>query len=341
MYDVILIRFGEIGLKGKNRSQFYDQLVDNIKDAVTGLGEYQLKKTHGRIYVFPRDNFDRFLEQIVKVPGVVSASPALISRLDFEDLKQKSLKAFRKGVSAYPTTFKVETRRANKDFPRTSIQISSDIGAIILKNIDQGQGEKLSVDVHNPEHRLYIEIRQEHIYVYTDILEGPGGLPVGSGGRGLLLLSGGIDSPVAGWLGLKRGLELEAIYFHSFPYTSDRVREKVVDLARVLSQYGKRIKLYTTPFTEIQQAIQENCEDKNRITLMRRMMMRIATIIARNNNDQVLLTGESLGQVASQTVESMSVISQAIDMPILRPLVTRDKDEIMDLARDIGTYEIS
>lgn len=341
MYKVILIRFGEIGLKGKNRSTFVNQLISNIKWALKGLANYKLERTYGRIYLYPKDNLEAILDRLRMIPGIVSLSPTAIAPLDYRKLEKTALEVFRDAVEEYPATFKVETRRANKNFPMKSLEISREIGAHILRNINQGKENRLTVDVHNPDFTLNIEVRKDNIYVYTRVIPGPGGLPVGSSGKGLLLLSGGIDSPVAGWLGMKRGMKIEAIYFHSFPYTSDRAKEKVIDLAKVLSRYGGKIKLYISYFTEIQKEIMKHCPRKYNITIMRRMMFRLATEIARRNNDLVLVTGESVGQVASQTLESMQVINAVTNLPVLRPLITMDKTEIMDIAREIGTYETS
>ncbi|ACL70951.1 tRNA uracil 4-sulfurtransferase ThiI [Halothermothrix orenii] len=341
MYKVILIRYGEIALKGQNRHVFINKLIENIKESLKGVGEYKLKKTLGRIYVFPNDNINQFIEKLKMVPGIVSLSPTAVCPLDFDSLKETSVKVLKDAINDYPATFKVETRRANKQFPYKSPEVSREIGAHLLRSINTPDHNILTVDVHNPRYTLKIEIRKKNIYVFTRSISGPGGLPVGSSGKGLLLLSGGIDSPVAGWLAMKRGIELEALYFHSFPYTSDRAKEKVIDLTKVLSRYCKKIKLYVGYFTDIQRAIQENCPQKYYITIMRRMMYRMAERIARKNGDLVLITGESVGQVASQTLESMNVINEVTNMPVLRPLATMNKTEIMDLAREIGTYDIS
>jgi len=337
MYRVILIRYGEISLKGKNRSTFVNQLINNIKWSLKGYGKYELKSTYGRIYLYPEGNMEAIIKRLSMVPGIVSLSPTVEAPLDYQELEKKALKVFKDAVDNYPVTFKVETRRVNKKFPLKSPEISREIGAYILDNINQ----ELTVDVHNPDYTLSIEVRKEQIYIYTRVIPGPGGLPVGSSGKGLLLLSGGLDSPVAGWLGMKRGITIEAIYFHSFPYTDDQAKEKVIELVKILSQYVGRIKLYISYFTEIQKNIMEKCSDKYSVTIMRRIMFRIAEEIACQNDDLVLLTGESVGQVASQTLQSMQVINAVTNLPILRPLITMDKTEIMKIARDIGTYDTS
>lgn len=340
MKQVILIRYGEISLKGKNRSFFVNKLVSNIRSSLKDLGAFKIKTSYGRIYLYSDIDLQSIKSRLKLLPGIVSFSPTALCPLDFKELKQTSYQVLKEAIPNYPCSFKVETKRANKKFPLKSPEISKEIGAYLLKSFNEHK-KKLTVDVHNPEYLLNIEIRKDNIYVYTQIIPGPGGLPVGSGGKGLLLLSGGIDSPVAGYLGMKRGIELEALYFHSFPYTSDRAKEKVIELSKILSKYGGKIKLHISHFTEIQKEIQKYCPEKYNITIMRRMMFRLATTIAKENNNLVLLTGESVGQVASQTLESIQVINEVTNYPVLRPLITMDKSEIMSIARDIGTYETS
>ena len=342
MYDILLIRFGEIALKGKNRSNFLHQLYTNVKKAIEPLGNHQVKKTHGRIYVYPEGNSEKLLDKLKMIPGIVSISPGIKLDLDYQELKEKSLSFFKKEVTNYPTTFKVETRRVNKRFPKNSMEISSEIGSYLLENInDKDQDDKITVDVHEPENRLKIEVRYDNIYIYTRVVDGPGGLPVSSSGKGLLLLSGGIDSPVAGWEAMSRGISLEAIYFHSFPFTGDRAKEKVIDLTKVLSQYGPAINLHIGYFTNIQKAIQEKCPEKYNITIMRRMMYKMAARLAKRREIKALITGESVGQVASQTLESMYVINDVTSVPVLRPLISTDKTKITETAKKIGSYEIS
>ena len=338
MYDVILVRYGEIGLKGQNRSFFVNKLISNIKKAIQKIVNFNIKKTPGRIFIYPEQNYEQILEKLKMIPGIVSVSPTITAELDYDELEKSSLELFKKEVTDFPTTFKVKTNRPNKSFPKNSMEVNRDIGAYILDNYSEDQ---LSVDIHNPEHSLNFDIRNDQVYIFTRTISGPGGLPVGSSGKGLLLLSGGIDSPVAGWQAMTRGMELEAIYFHSPPYTSERAKEKVMELARILSQYGTNIKLHLSHFTEIQRAIKQKCDKQFTITIMRRMMYRIATKIAQQNQNQVLLTGESIGQVSSQTLENISTISSVTNMPILRPLITIDKQEIIKMAKKIGTYKTS
>ncbi|MFP4016957.1 MAG: tRNA uracil 4-sulfurtransferase ThiI [Halanaerobiales bacterium] len=341
MYQAILVRFGEISLKGNNRSYFVNKLINNIRGYLKGVGKYKIENTYGRIYLYIDDDPGKYLDKLKEIPGIVSISPVAVAPLDFEAIKEISLKVFKHAAQEYPSTFKVETNRPNKKFPMKSPEINRELGAHILTSINEEYNDRLSVDVHNPDHLLSLEVRKDKALIYTETIDGPGGLPVGTSGKGLLLLSGGIDSPVAGWLGLKRGMTLDAIYFHSHPYTSDRAKEKVLDLAKIISKYGGRINLFVSHFTDIQMAIQKNCPSKYNVTIMRRMMLRIASRIARQNNDLVLLTGESIGQVASQTLESINVINEVTNLPILRPLITMDKSEIIKIAREIGTYETS
>ncbi|MFW6264843.1 MAG: tRNA uracil 4-sulfurtransferase ThiI [Bacillota bacterium] len=344
MYQAILVRYGEISLKGKNRSFFVNKLVENIKQAIKGTGKYRIEKTYGRVYLYIDDNPEKYIEKMKMIPGIVSLSPVAIASLEYEEIKTTALSLFTKTASTYPLTFKVETSRPNKKFPMKSPEINMDLGGYILKEINKDSkkdNDKLTVDVHDPDILVNLEIRKDKTLIYTEKIAGPGGLPVGGSGSGLLLLSGGIDSPVAGWLAMKRGMTINAIYFHSFPYTSDRAKEKVLDLARVLSSYGVKINLFVSHFTEIQMEIQKKCPSKYNVTIMRRFMLRIASRIARQNGDLALITGESIGQVASQTLESMNVINEVTNLPIIRPLICMDKTEIMDIAREIGTYDIS
>ncbi|MFW5971866.1 MAG: tRNA uracil 4-sulfurtransferase ThiI [Bacillota bacterium] len=340
MYQAIMVRFGEISLKGNNRQYFVNKLINNIKGNLKNTGRFKIEKTYGRIYLHIEGEPAKYIENLKMIPGIVSLSPIAITEVNFDKIKQTALDVFKYSVKKYPTTFKVETNRPNKKFPIKSPEINSELGAHILKNINE-ESNKLTVDVHQPEYMVNLEVRKDKALIYTEVIDGPGGLPVGSSGRGLLLLSGGIDSPVAGWMGLKRGMTLDAIYFHSFPYTSDRAKEKVLDLARIISKYGGKINLFVSHFTDIQMEIQKKCPSKYNVTIMRRFMLRLATKIARQNDNLALLTGESIGQVASQTLESMNVINEVTNIPILRPLITMDKTEIIDIAREIGTFETS
>ena len=351
MYDVIIIRYGEISLKGDNINEFISQLISNIERATADLGDFEINTVYGRIFLYAdSDKIEKIVKRLVNVPGIISLSPAQRFRIgkkiakfneqDFEELKKKALELFQAEVENYPTTFKVETTRADKSLPIESPEINRELGSAILTGIESAE-TPLSVDVHQPDHLFEVEIRRGKIYLFVRREAGPGGLPVKSSGRALLLLSGGIDSPVAGWLGLKRGLSLNAVYFNSPPYTSERAKEKVLDLAKVLSRYGGEIKLQIPYFTEIQQQILKKCPERYTVTIMRRMMIRIANRLAEINGELALVTGESLGQVASQTLEGLRSSDEVAEYPILRPLITRDKNEIVDLSKKIGTYEIS
>lgn len=351
MYDLIIVRYGEIGLKGDNIDDFISQLVKNIKRAAAGLGRLEIDTIYGRIFIYTAaENIEKIIKRLVNVPGIASVSPARRFRIgkktadftaeDFSNLKKEALKLFRAEVKKYPASFKVETTRADKSFPIKSPELNRELGAEILREIE-GPESPLSVDVHQPDHLFEVEIRRGKIYLFLRRQEGPGGLPVQSSGRGLLLLSGGIDSPAAGWLSLKRGLSLDAVYFDSPPYTSERAREKVLDLAAVLSRYGGEIKLQIPYFTEIQQQILKKCPSRYTVTIMRRMMIRTANRLAAKNNTPALITGESLGQVASQTLEGIRASDEVAEYPVLRPLITMDKNDIIALAKKIGSYEIS
>jgi len=335
MSSVILVRYGEIGLKGKNRIYFERVLINNIRRSLGDLKGIEVTREHGRLYVKHEDAPDRVIERLQRVFGIVSVSSARVVPLDMEAVKKGALDEVKDNIKG-GGTFKVEAKRANKKFPYKSLEINSIVGEHILKNT-----EGLKVDVNNPLFTVKIEVRENSAYIYSTSYPAPGGLPVGAAGKGGLMISGGIDSPVAGWLAMKRGVEVIGIHFHSFPFTSERSKEKVVELCRVLASYGGPIKLFVVPFTRIQSEIKKNCPEKFYVTIMRRMMFRIAERISLREGCTVLFTGENLGQVASQTLESMAVIERVVDMPVLRPLITMDKSEIIEKAKEIGTYDIS
>lgn len=331
----VLIRYGEIALKGKNRRFFEDSLLHNLKEAVKKL-PVRLCRLHGRFLALaPEEDLDELLDRLGKVFGLVSFSIVKSTVLEMEAIKEAAANL----VHTLPEsldTFKVEARRPNKNFPLTSPEINRTVGASLLQKFPH-----LRVDVHQPSFQLSIEISQEEAFLYHENIPGPGGLPVGVTGKSLLLLSGGIDSPVAGWMSMKRGLALEALHFHSFPFTSRRSVEKAIDLCRKLAGYGPAIRLHMVSLTTIQKEIRARCPEELGIILLRRMMIRIAEAICRRQEIKAMVTGESLGQVASQTLESMEVISEVTRMLILRPLLGMDKHEIVDRARAIDTYEIS
>lgn len=334
MEELILVRYGEIALKGGNRSLFIRRLIKNINKALQGI-DHSIIKDRGRIFIKPgRDpeDADSAMERLKKVFGIVSLSRVIMAEKDLDTIKKISLEMVRKHG---PGSFKVESRRADKSFPVSSPEICREVGAFILRN-----SEGVKVDVHRPDLLVNIEIRDK-AYIFAGMEKGRGGLPTGTGGKGLLLLSGGIDSPVAGWMVAKRGVELEAVHFHSFPFTSERAKQKVIDLAGVLASYTGGIRLHMVSLTDIQSSINMHCPAEQSTILTRRFMMRIAEKIAGEIKALALVTGESLGQVASQTMESIYVTDSCVDLPVLRPLVGMDKIEIIERARNIDTYELS
>lgn len=354
MKKIILVRYGEIMLKGLNRPMFEDRLMHNIKRAVSGLGKVKVSRSQARIYIEPeQDDFDfeSAVSRLVKVFGIVSLSIVRKVESDFETIKKHSAEMVRDHVAklaASPAgkdrsiqnaggkvSFKVESKRGNKRFPLESPEISRQLGGYLLKNVPG-----LKVDVNDPDFIFYVEVR-EHTYIYCDIIPAFSGLPVGTSGKGMLLLSGGIDSPVAGWMMAKRGMEIEAVHFHTYPYTSERAKDKVISLAKILSQYCGRIRLHIVPFTEFQLEINDKCPPGYLTIIMRRAMMRIAEKIAAENGAIALITGESLGQVASQTAEALAVTNEAVSLPVFRPLIGMDKNEVVEIARKIDTYETS
>ncbi len=339
MKRIILVRYGEIILKGLNRPVFEDKLVNNIKKSVRDLGKVSIIKSQGRIYVEPEADeydFDASIERIVKVFGIVSVSSVWKIKTDFEEIKEYSDKLVKDILAKKQhKTFKVETKRGNKRFPMQSPEISREIGAHILDN-----NPSLTVDVNKPSFILFIEVR-DYTYIYSEIIPSNGGLPLGTNGKAMLLLSGGIDSPVAGWMMAKRGVEIEAVHFYSYPYTSERAKEKVIELTKILSSYCYQLNLHVVPFTDIQLEINEKCPEDQLTIIMRRAMMIIAERIAESTGCLALITGESMGQVASQTIQSLGVTNAVVGMPVFRPLIGMDKNEVVDIARKIGTFETS
>lgn len=337
MEKVILIRYGEISLKGLNKSFFVDTLIRNIKDSLKFLDYKKIQKIQGRFILRVEEkDIDKACQALLKIFGIASISVAVRVESDIEIIKETAKSLVERQLDLNePKTFKVNTRRADKKFPLTSPQINGELGGFVLKEFPQ-----LNVDVHDPELVLYVEIR-ESAYLYTDIMQGKGGLPVGTGGRAALLISGGIDSPVAGYMISKRGVELIAVHFHSYPYTSERARDKVIKLMEIVARYSGRVKLFVVPFTDLQLAIGEFCNERYSTLIMRRYMMKIATEIAKKNKAMALITGESVGQVASQTMESLMVTDNATDLPVFRPVIGMDKSEIIAIAEEIETFETS
>lgn len=334
MNQLILVKYAaEIFLKGLNRGKFERKLLNNIKQKLEGL-DYEIINDQNRWFI-KTDNIDEAVERVRKVFGVAEVCIVTQVERDLNIIKEESLKKINE---VKPKTFKVETNRANKKFTMNSLEVSRDVGGYILHHYE---GD-LDVQVKNPECVLNIEIR-EYAYIFTsaDKIKAVGGLPYGINGSTMLMLSGGIDSPVAGYLMAKRGVELNCVYYHSHPYTSERAKDKVKDLAKILAKYTERVNLYIVPFTEIQMAIIEGCREDELTILMRRFMMRCACALAEKNGVQSISSGESIGQVASQTMEGLIVSTDCADRPVFRPLITMDKGDIMDIAREIGTYETS
>lgn len=339
MKQVILVRYGEIALKGLNKPVFEDKLMKNIKKSLYGLGKIEVIKSQSRVYIEPVSDdydFEDAISRVTKVFGIVSVSPVWKIESDYEEIKKYSLEMVKDliGRNGYKT-FKVETKRGNKKFPMDSPEVCRELGGYLLE-----ENPSLSVDVKNPDFVLYAEIR-ENTYIYSEKFEALGGLPTGSNGKAMLLLSGGIDSPVAGFMIGKRGVELEAVHFYSYPYTSERAKEKVIELGKILSQYVGRMKLHIVPFTDIQLHINDNCPEEQLTVIMRRAMMRISEAIANKDGAMALITGESIGQVASQTMHALNCTNAVVKMPIFRPLIGMDKNEVISIARKIGTFDTS
>lgn len=339
MFTAFLIKYAEIGIKGRNRYLFEDALVHQIKFALKKCeGQFLIHKTQGRIYVDAQSEFD--LDEVVArlktVFGISGICPVVhVEDEGFEKLCDTVIKYL---ADVYPDrnkTFKVAARRARKNYPKDSMTINMDLGEAILKAYPE-----MKVDVHKPDIMLNVEIR-EKIYIYSEIIPGPGGMPVGTGGKAMLLLSGGIDSPVAGYMIAKRGVKIDAVYFHAPPYTSERAKQKVVDLARLVSRYTGPINLHVINFTDIQLYIYEKCPHEELTIIMRRYMMRIAEHIAKESDCLGLITGESIGQVASQTMASLVATNEVCELPVYRPLIGFDKQEIVEVSEKIGTYETS
>ncbi len=339
--DIVLARLGEITLKGLNRGKFEHRLIENISRRLKPLGPIEVYQTQSRIWIIPGSpdiSRDEIIRRVTDVFGIVSASPAWDFTGGLEEIRQMSILYMDSLLEGgKPATFKVESRRGEKRFPLTSPEISAEIGGLL---IDRFPG--LTVDVHHPDHTLHVEIREHgRVLLYSRIFKGQRGLPVGTSGRAMLLLSGGIDSPVAGYMMAGRGLELSCVYFHSYPYTSDRAREKVLELARILTSYCGRTTLHIVDFTEIQLAIRDGVPEDMMTIIMRRVMMKIAEELSKKDGCLALVTGESLGQVASQTMEALAVTDASVSLPVFRPLIGMDKDATVEIARRIGTFETS
>ena len=338
MKEIILLKNGEIALKGLNRSVFEDKLISNARRRLEELGKFGFRKAQSTIFVEPKDediDLDEAVDILQKVYGIIALTKAAVVEKYFEAIKETAI-TYLKDELMEAKTFKVDAKRSDKSFPLKSPEICRELGGYILEHFPP-----LSVDVHNPDVNVVVEVRDYAAYVHGKQLPGAGGIPVGSGGRALLLLSGGIDSPVAGAMMAKRGLEVYAIHFASPPYTSERAKQKVITLAEKMTAYCGRMNLFVVPFTEIQERIKDDCPEELFTIIMRRYMMRIACRIARQQDCEALVTGESVGQVASQTIQAMACTDAVADMPVFRPVVGMDKEEIIKISHKIDTFETS
>lgn len=338
-YQSFLIKYAEIGTKGKNRFMFEDALIKQIRYALKSVeGRFEVTKESGRIYVMAEGDYDYddVIEALKRVFGIADICPMVqIEDKDYENLKKRVVEYMDQVYPDKHITFKVNARRGDKNYPVSSDQINRDLGEVILEAFPE-----MKVDVHNPDVILRVEVRQK-VNLFSLVIPGPGGMPVGTNGRAMLLLSGGIDSPVAGYMIAKRGVKIDAVYFHAPPYTSDRAKQKVVDLANLVARYAGPINLYVVNFTDIQLYIYDKCPHEELTIIMRRYMMRIAEAIANQTGAISLITGESIGQVASQTVQSLAATNEVCTMPVFRPVIGFDKQEIVDLSEKIGTFETS
>lgn len=334
--DWILVRFGELTIKGRNRGRFEDMLVRQVKQALAAYPALKYTKTFGRLYIqLNGEPYEPAAERLKDVFGIVSFSRVIRCGHDLQDIRETALQAIRQ-VEPAPKTFKMTVRRAWKAYPHDSQEMNHLVGAHVLRNTPD-----LKVDVRNPDTELKVDIQPEGTYVYASVEQAAGGFPLGMNGKAMLLLSGGIDSPVAGWMAMRKGLEIEAVHFHSYPFTSEQAKEKVVTLAQRLAYYGGSIKLHLVPFTELQTKLAQTGQEHLIITLMRRSMLKIAEKLAAKRGALAIVTGDSLGQVASQTLGSMNVIGRDTSLPLLRPLVMMDKLEIIRIAEKLRTYETS
>ena len=335
MNKLVLVKYApEIFLKGLNRNKFEKKLKNNITKKLKDV-EHQIVLDQGRWFIKSND-LDEIVDRVRRVFGVQEVSIVTEIEGTLDNIKEEALRRVKESNAK---TFKIETNRANKNFPKNSMEISREVGGYVLSNL----GDNVSVDIHKPECKVQVEIREGSTYVFTndDRVKGVGGLPYGMNGSTMLMLSGGIDSPVAGYLMAKRGVELNCIYYHSHPYTSERAKDKVKDLAKILAKYTEKVNLFVVPFTEIQMEIIEKCRQDELTILMRRFMMRCACYLSEKRGIQSVSTGESIGQVASQTMEGLVVSSDVADRPVFRPLISMDKEDIIDIAKDIDTFETS
>lgn len=335
-YDHLLVRYGELTLKGTNRKMFVNQLKDNVKRALIPLSGYHVKGKRDRMYIelSPEADINEIIQRLSKVYGIKSISPVIKIDKNEEKINQSAIQLshdFEKG-----STFKVDVKRVDKSFRLDTYELQRQVGGAILK-----ENNNITVNVKNPDYEIKIEVRMDAIYIYEKVIAGAGGLPVGTGGKTLLMLSGGIDSPVAGIEVMKRGVTVEAIHFHSPPFTSEKAKDKVIELTRILAERVGPIKLHLVPFTEIQKQINKVVHPRYTMTSTRRMMMRISNKVVHQINANAIVNGENLGQVASQTLKSMYAINHVTATPVLRPLLTLDKEDIIKKAKELGTFETS
>lgn len=337
--NILIVRAGEASLKGQNKPYFEKMLAERIKKLLRKFEGINVKRSEGLIFIRSEKHISQedIIHEVKKVFGITSISPAVECNSNIEDIEKTAIKYMKdliekKGIK----TFKVESKRADKSFPLISPEISKRVGGAVLKGC-----KVLKVDVHDPDCRLFVNVRRDITYLYQQKIKGFGGLPLGTNGKGLILLSGGIDSPVAAWMMAKRGMEIEAVHYHSYPYTSRRAQEKVRELAEILAIYCSRFKMHVINMLPIQEEIVKNCPEEQMTIQLRRFMMRAGEMIAEKNECGMLITGESLGQVASQTSDSLIVTDASVSIPLMRPLIAMDKADIVDIAKDIGTYEKS
>ena len=337
--NVLIVKYGEIAVRGNNRKFFIERLLRTIRKNLDDIGDFYVVKEQGRLIVEDRGgklDFDKVIPRILCIMGIIGVSPGVrVRNQELDNLKKVCAEHIRSiGADKYKT-FKIETKRTNKSYPLESREVSAAVGEYILDEFPN-----FTVDVHNPELTVYIELRND-AYVYSELIKGLGGLPVGSSGKGIVMLSGGIDSPVSAFMMAKRGVEVEGVYFNSPPYTSERAKQKVVDLAERLTMFTGGFKLYVVPFTDLQLYLLENVPHDKLTIFLKRAMTRVACILGERDGALAVITGDSVGQVASQTMQGLHAISAAATMPILRPLAGFDKQEIVDIARKIGTFDIS
>jgi len=337
--NIFIVRSGEAALKGHNKPYFEKMLAERIRKLLRKFDGVEVRRMGGLIFIRTDKQIAKadVLKELSKVFGIASISPAVEAPCEMKAIADEAIAYMNNLILEQGIrTFKVEAKRADKNFPIQSPEIAKTIGGEILKGC-----KVLSVDVHHPDVNLFIDVRSDITYIYQQKISGHGGLPLGTNGKGLILLSGGIDSPVAAWMMAKRGMSIEALHFHSYPYTSERAQEKVEELASILAIYCSRFKMHTINLLPVQEQLAMNCPEEEMTILLRRFMMRIGEAVAQNQNCSMLITGESLGQVASQTAESIVVTDAAVTMPVMRPLIAMDKVDIMAIAKEIGTYEIS